>query len=155
MVAHTKCFAELTTPAAPSKEASRHFLDAASTPPVPGGEHPRLRLTVLLVVSSLLQRVRPFVQLDVCAPGIVNKRKRGPGLGILRVGPVQLDARRLEFPAERFQVLDVEADVIEHPSSGGNRRHVRAGNQWVPALPGLDANTRQRRGTSPPQNCPI
>jgi hypothetical protein len=36
-------FAELTTPAAPSKEASRHFLDGASTPPVPGGEHPRLR----------------------------------------------------------------------------------------------------------------
>src|SRR5712664_2030509 len=37
-------FAELTTPAAPSKEASRHFLDGASTPPVPGGEHPQFRL---------------------------------------------------------------------------------------------------------------
>jgi len=35
-------FAELTTPSAPSKEASRHFLDGASTPPVPGGEYPRL-----------------------------------------------------------------------------------------------------------------
>src|SRR5436309_14967727 len=35
-------FAELTTPAAPSKEASRHFLEGASTPPVPGGEYPRL-----------------------------------------------------------------------------------------------------------------
>ena len=35
VVAHTNCFAELTTPAAPSKEASRHFLDGASTPPVP------------------------------------------------------------------------------------------------------------------------
>jgi len=35
-------FAELTTPAAPSKVASRHFLDGASTPPVPGGEYPRL-----------------------------------------------------------------------------------------------------------------
>jgi len=28
VVAHTNCFAELTTPAAPSKEASRHFLMA-------------------------------------------------------------------------------------------------------------------------------
>ncbi len=28
VVAHKKCFAELTTPSAPSKEASRHFLDA-------------------------------------------------------------------------------------------------------------------------------
>src|SRR5437870_13447688 len=37
-------FAELTTPAAPSKEASRHFLEGASTPPVPGGEYPRFRL---------------------------------------------------------------------------------------------------------------
>src|SRR2546427_3908050 len=37
-------FAELTPPAAPSKEASRHFLDGASTPPVPGGEHPQFRL---------------------------------------------------------------------------------------------------------------
>ncbi len=37
VVAHTKCFAELTTPSAPSKVASRHFLDGASTPPVPGG----------------------------------------------------------------------------------------------------------------------
>src|SRR5437867_8693983 len=35
-------FAELTTPAAPSKVASRHLLDGASTPPVPGGEYPRL-----------------------------------------------------------------------------------------------------------------
>src|SRR5437867_1236802 len=37
-------FAELTTPAAPSKVASRHFLDGASTPPVPGGEYPRLTI---------------------------------------------------------------------------------------------------------------
>ncbi len=27
-----------------TKEASQHFLDGASTPPVPGGEHSRLRL---------------------------------------------------------------------------------------------------------------
>src|SRR2546426_3554883 len=33
---------QLTTPSAPSKVASRHFIDGASTPPVPGGEHPRL-----------------------------------------------------------------------------------------------------------------
>ncbi len=79
----------------------------------------------------MLQRVRPFVQLDVCAPGIVNKRKRGPGLRILRVGSVQLDAGGLEFLAERFQVLDVEADVIEHSSLCGNRRHVRAGKNQI------------------------
>src|SRR5437016_6234472 len=45
-------FAELTTPAAPSKEASRHFLDGASTPPVPGGEHPRLNQSVFLLESK-------------------------------------------------------------------------------------------------------
>src|SRR5881628_78702 len=38
-VAHTKCFSELTTPSAPFKGASRHFIHGASIPPVPGGEY--------------------------------------------------------------------------------------------------------------------
>src|SRR2546426_6614656 len=32
----------LTTPSALSKVASRNFITRAATPPVPGGEHPRL-----------------------------------------------------------------------------------------------------------------
>ena len=74
--------------------------------------------------TSSLKRVGPFVQLDIRAPRIVNKRKRGTGLLILGVGPVQFNAGRFEFLTERFQVLDVEADVVEHPPFGGNRRLV-------------------------------
>jgi hypothetical protein len=33
-----KHFGKLTTPSAPSEEASRYFLDVASTPPLQGGE---------------------------------------------------------------------------------------------------------------------
>src|SRR6266850_7615879 len=32
----------LTTPSAPSKVASQHFFEGAATPPLRGGEHPRL-----------------------------------------------------------------------------------------------------------------
>ncbi len=39
MVAHTKCFAELTTPSAPVKGGFAAFLDGASTPPFQGGEY--------------------------------------------------------------------------------------------------------------------
>src|SRR5882672_885046 len=44
-----------------SKEASRHFLDGASTPPVPGGEHPRLMAFAypLKILNSPLTKEYP------------------------------------------------------------------------------------------------
>ena len=43
-----KRLAELTTPSAPLKEASRYFVEVASTPPLRGGEY----VTVILNHST-------------------------------------------------------------------------------------------------------
>src|SRR2546426_5033652 len=50
----------LTTPSALSKVASRNFITCAATPPVPGGEHPRL---IIFTQEKLCQKKQSFTLL--------------------------------------------------------------------------------------------
>src|SRR5215813_3286805 len=65
-----------------------------------------------------IRRVGPLIELDIRAPWIGDEGKRG-ARGLLGVGPVELDAVRLELRDESLEVDDVEADVVEHAALGG------------------------------------
>src|SRR5687767_2880770 len=77
--------------------------------------------------------VRPLVQLDVSAPGIVDERKRAARLRVLRVRPIQLDAGCLELLCKRFEIPDVETDVIQHAPFGSDGALRAAGKRQVHA----------------------
>src|SRR5262245_56698292 len=76
------------------------------------------RERVDLVRRLNVHGARTLVQLDVRTPGIMNERERTARLGILRVRPIELNAGGFEFLAERFEVLHIEADMVEHASFG-------------------------------------
>src|SRR5882724_11857184 len=87
-------FAELTTPAAPLKEASRHFLDGASTPPVPGGEYARLIFQALSTRDDC-RRGRRHRRDSNQSPARLPTLRNPPGAGSPRVladpGPANPD----------------------------------------------------------------
>src|SRR5262249_44087577 len=53
------CFAELTTPAAPSSERI-YFIDGASTPPLRGGEYSAAFLSICQFIHPLIERPCSF-----------------------------------------------------------------------------------------------
>src|SRR5580704_14138605 len=63
--------------------------------------------------TFLLDLIQPFRQLDVCTPGILDERDGNVQRRNLRVGALQLDAVGLELLGERFEVLDLEADMVD------------------------------------------
>src|SRR5471032_1543235 len=60
-----------------------------------------------------LQRIGPFVQLDRCAPRVVDERQFS-AVGLRHHGPIELDAGGFKLLHGLIHALYVEPDVIEH-----------------------------------------
>src|ERR1700676_96652 len=63
-----------------------------------------------------LQLVQAFVQLDISAPGIRDKRERNPQIRARSIGHIELDPGGFSLLAKRLQVLDLETDMVESPA---------------------------------------
>src|ERR1700681_4739929 len=65
-----------------------------------------------------LQFIQAFVQLDIRAPGIGDKRERNPQIRPRSVGHIELDPGSFSLLAKRLQVLDLEPNMVECPAFG-------------------------------------
>src|SRR5205809_6321464 len=79
----------------------------------------------IVVRGSLLDRVEAFGHLDVRAPGVLDERDRDAERGDLGIGTVKLDAVCFQLLCERFEVPDLEADVIDGAARGAHIRRRR------------------------------
>src|SRR5262245_9617450 len=73
------------------------------------------------IMQPSLVLVEPFGELDVGAERVGQKRDCQAEIGCFPEGDVELHARRLKLLAERFEVPDLEADVIDDAALGAGR----------------------------------
>src|SRR6266576_3863328 len=99
-------------------------------------------------VQGFLQVVQTFIQLNVSSPGIGHERQRNTQLGPLGEGHIELHSVGFRLLAERLEVLDLEANVVQPPSFGRHGRRVRFGNEqgYSGYVGGCELTSLCRRG---------
>src|SRR5215470_5078683 len=86
----------------------------------------------LVGYSWNLGRGRPLDQLDAGAPRIGDVGEGDAGLG-LPDRLIKLDALRADLLDKGLQVLQIEADVVEHAPFGGSLRRIGLGESELDA----------------------